>query len=203
MTEFPAENIHNLNKEKRLKLIENYYASKSLEKPGHHDHLEQIFEHYLLEKKYPYYDENETLIETCIRFLILYLEEYDYDLKLKGLFILDHLILNITPSKLNLNMRSTLIFDTLQRYLNDKESIQFLDKAICTMCALLNIIETKYSNAEHQFRKHSVVVESLLSNCYMTSKHAIKCVYLTNLKLYLKYLVLVKIILRIKLLSLL
>ena len=189
-SEFPAENIHNLNKEKRIKLIDNYYASlphagEKIAASSCND-AEKNFENNLLNIKYPDFDESETLIETCIRYLILYLEEYDYDLKLRGILLLDHLLANITPSKLNVNMRSNLIFDTLQRYLNDKDSLAFLDKTLGCMCALLNTIETKYSNNEHQYKRHSLILDSLLNNCFMTSNNSVKCVYLDKLPFYLR-----------------
>ena len=164
------------NREKRIKLIETYQSFKSLD-ISNLPQLEKEFEKYFLAQKYPDLDDDEALIETSIRYLILYLEEYVYDLKCKGLLILDHLISNVTPSKINLNMRSQLLYDSLLKYVNDKESLKFLDKSIGSMCALLNVMETKYSNNEHQYKKHSVVVESLLNNCFMTSNNTVKCVY--------------------------
>ena len=172
------------NREKRIKLIETYQSFKSLD-ISNLPQLEKEFEKYFLAQKYPDLDDDEALIETSIRYLILYLEEYVYDLKCKGLLILDHLISNVTPSKINLNMRSQLLYDSLLKYVNDKESLKFLDKSIGSMCALLNVMETKYSNHEHQYKKHSVVVESLLNNCFMTSNNTVKCVYLNKMKLYL------------------
>lgn len=171
------------NKEKRIKLIENYY--KSVESTSALTN-EQTFESFLLTQKFPFYDENDNLVETYIRYCILYFEELNYDQKSTGLNLLDHLLVNISPSKLNLNMRSQLIYDTLERYLNMKESSQFLDNIIQTMLCLLNIIESKYSTTEHQFRKHSHVFDSLLNNCYMTTTNEIKCIYLKHLPNYLK-----------------
>ena len=172
------------NREKRIKLIETYQSLKSLD-ISNLPRLEEEFEKYFLAQKYPDLDDDEALIETSIRYLIFYLEEYVYDLKCKGLLILDHLISNVTPSKINLNMRSQLLYDSLLKYVNDKESLKFLDKSIGSMCALLNVMETKYSNHEHQYKKHSFVAESLLNNCFMTSNNTVKCVYLNKMKLYL------------------
>jgi hypothetical protein len=171
------------NKEKRCKLIDNYF--KSIE-PTAVIKDEKAFENFLFSKKFPFYDENDNLVEIYIRYCILYLEELNFDLKQLGLDLLDHLLVNISPSKLNLNMRSKLIFDTLERYLNIKESSQFLDTIIQTMLNLLNIIESKYSTSEHQFKKHSQIFDSLLNNCYMSTNSEIKCIYLKNLPNYLK-----------------
>ncbi len=181
--------FHEQNREKRIKLIENYHGvSRGIFRSidiSNATHLETEFEAYFLDVKYPQLDDDEALIESSIRYLILYLEEYVYDLKCKGLLILDHLIANITPSKLNTNMRSQLLYDSLVKYINDKESLTFLDKSIGTMCALLNVIESKYANNEHQFKKHSAILESLLNSCYMSSNNTVKCIYLNKLKLYI------------------
>ncbi len=88
--------FHEQNREKRIKLIENYHGvSRGIFKSidiSNATHLETEFEAYFLDVKYPQLDDDEALIESSIRYLILYLEEYVYDLKCKGLLILDHLI---------------------------------------------------------------------------------------------------------------
>ena len=197
------EDVHNEKKQKRINLILNYYnsivshspAATTFENskktsldidPNNKSSLESEFEIYLFKLVYPNLDDNDKLVEVYIRYVILYLEEFNYDLKLNGLKLLDHLLENITPSRLTLNMRSNLIYDTLQKYVNDKESIQFLDHITKTMCQFLNLIESKYASVEHQYKKHSLLVDSLLNNCYMTSNKLIKCVYLSNLNDYVK-----------------
>ena len=73
-------------------------------------------------------DENEPLIEIIIRYSILYLEEFNYDLKLIGLNLLDHLMLNTSAAVLNLNMRSKLILTTYEKNINDKNLYLYMHR---------------------------------------------------------------------------
>ena len=83
-------------------------------------------------------------------------------------------------------MRSRLLFETLERYINFKDSLSFLDEIIQIMCSLLNVMETKYSQTEHGYKKHSLIVDVLLNSCYMTTNSSIKLIYLKNLKSYIE-----------------
>ena len=193
------------NKDKRKKQIKGFYEYLSsirtteldqsknqlftifdfISNPNDTQLLEEQFNEYLLSLEYPVLDLDDKLVEVLIRYSIVYMEEFDYDLKLAGLGLIEHLLLNLTSSKLVVNMRSSLIYETLSKYLNDKESIAFLDRIIRVMCILLGKFETKYAASEHCFSKHSIVVDSLLNNCYMSSNFKVKTVYLVNLKLFL------------------
>lgn len=82
-------------------------------------------------------ESNERLLETGIRYALAYLEEYDYAHKLTGLRLLDHLIDQVSPTRLKLNMRAELVRETLARYVNDKDSLEFLDKSNELMIKLL------------------------------------------------------------------
>lgn len=186
------------NQEIRFKLIENYVSSLNDKVDSQlaiaqdldlksKQNLEKNFESYLLNLQFSFYDnDDENLIEIWIRYAITYLEEYDYDKKTHGLSLLDNLMLNVTQTKLLFNMRSDLIYNTFQRYLNDKDSVEFLNSITHSMRILLNIIESKYSSSEHRFKKHSLVYDSLLNNCYMSSSAQVKIVYYKNLKEFIK-----------------
>ena len=176
------ENYSNFNRDKRLKLVQNFsnLTKSNLEN-------EADFEQYVKQIKFPLFDDNDNLIETLIRYSILYLEEFNYELKLQGLDLLDHLVMNTSPSVLNLNMRSKLIFTTYERYMNDKDgSLIFLEQQIQSMLKLLNVIESKQSSSEHNYIKHSLILDSLLNNCYMTTNIDTKTVYYKNLNDYVK-----------------
>lgn len=177
------ENYSNFNKDKRLKLIQNYNSSFK-NNNAKADEEEASFEKHLINTKS--FDENEPLIEIIIRYSILYLEEFNYDLKLIGLNLLDHLMLNTSAAVLNLNMRSKLILTTYEKNINDKEHLIFLDRQLESMCKLLNVIESSYSCGEHCFKQHSLVFDSILNNCYMTTNQQVKTIYYKNLIHYIK-----------------
>jgi hypothetical protein len=147
--------------------------------------LENRFNTYLLSLNYPCLDVDDNFIEMYIRYSIIYLEDYNYDNKLIGLHLLDHFLHNLTPSKLVVNMRADLIYNTLFKYVNDKDSCAFLCRAIPVMRFLLDKIETKYSRAEHCYAKHSIVVDAMLSSCYMSTDMRVKTIYMRCLGEYL------------------
>ena len=185
------ENFSNFNKAKRIKIIDNileYSKRENLSSvvfdSNDQDEIESNFECFFLTTNYRMLEDKEELIELSIRYAIMYLEEYNYELKIKGLDIIDHLVINATPNQLNCNFRSKLIFETFQKYLNDKESVQFLIRILKSMCLLLNIIESKYAISEHNYIQHSLVTESILNSCYMTSNNEIKRIYYENLIIY-------------------
>jgi len=180
------ENYSNFNREKRIKLIENYQASLRHKPVSSFLSDETSFEKFTLDTKFPEFDENESLIEIVIRYSILCLEEFNYELKIKGLELLDHLMESTSPSLLNLNMRSRLILSSFERYINDKDgSVIFLDKQMESMRRLLNLIETSYSSGEHNYKQHSIVFDSMLNNCYMTTNQTVKTIYFKNLIFYI------------------
>lgn len=176
------ENFSNFNKSKRIQLVERYSKAESLNLE-----TEAQFEHYILGFKFPHYDENENLIETLIRYSVLYLEEFNYDLKQTGLTLLDHLMANTSPSVLNLNMRSKLVLTSFEKYINDKEGpLVYLDKQMQSMLKLLNIIESTHSSSQHSYKQHSLILDSILNNAYMTTNTAIKEIYFKNIQGYVK-----------------
>lgn len=151
------------------------------------DIIEQDFENsYLLKLEFPYFDNKDSLIETYIRYALTYLDDIDYNKKINGLRLFNHLFSQITPMQLNLNMRSTLIYDSFNKYLNDKECVEFFAGILSSMRILLNIIESKYACREHAYSKHSNVLDSLLNNCYMSSNNNVKVIYLKSIKDYLE-----------------
>lgn len=143
---------------------------------------EDEFQSYILNLDYQQLEADENLIEIGVRFALSYVEEYDYGLKLVGLKLLTHLVDNLTEATLKKNMRIDLVNDTLIKYLNDKESLEFLDKSneLAIKCA--NIMECKYNMNQHYYKKHSTLVDSMLNNCYMSTSKLVKCIYLKNLK---------------------
>lgn len=92
------------------------------------------------------HDEQQTsrLIETALRYALAYLEESEYALKLTGVRLLDHLVDQIGASRLKVNMRAELVRDTLARYINDKDSLEFLDKSNELMIKLLGIFLNRF-----------------------------------------------------------
>lgn len=181
------------NKEKRFKLIRSYHehVSKSSSKSsllaeyvqdlGDEENLEQGFTRYLLSSTPAQLDSDEVLVETFIRYSMIYLEDFAYDLKLTGLSLIEHLITNITPSKLLVNMRSNLIYECLSKYVTDKDSCVFLERVLPIMALFLNQIETRHNAGEHCYVKHSEVVGSILSICYMTTDPIVKTIFLRHL----------------------
>ena len=128
--------------------------------------------------KAPDFEQKDSLIETLIRYSISYLEEFNYELKLAGLRLIDHLTDNISQSQLNANLRSKLLIDTLERYLHDKDSHEFLNRILATMCSCLKAYEAESGSiGQHSFKKHSQILDSMLSNCYMTSDLQVKIIY--------------------------
>lgn len=79
----------------------------------------------------------DRLLETGLRYALAYLEEYDYSHKLTGLRLLDHMIERVSSTRIKMNMRAELVRDSLARYVNDKDSIEFLDKSNELMIKLL------------------------------------------------------------------
>ncbi len=186
------ENYSNFNNEKRLHLIKSYNQSVPFTSDTSsntcHD-LQEQFNTFIISHKHNEFSQLQTehhLIDTIIQYSLLHLEEFDYNLKLKGLHILDHLIEHSTNTQINFNMRSQLVYNCLERYITDKENLTFLNSTLQTMCLLLNVIEIKSKCSEHSFRNHSVVIEILLNNCYMTTNLPVKLVYYTNYVNYLK-----------------
>jgi hypothetical protein len=199
------------NREKRLKQIKSFYeylatcrgkridsdeldanwASifsiferiKDLE--SQNETLEESFYNYLLSLKYPCLDIDDNLIEMYIRYSIMYLDDYDYNLKLNGLNLIDHLLEHLTSSKLGVNMRAVLLYNSLLKYAADKESRVFLGRIMPTMCLLLNKIETKFARGDHCYSQHSVVVDSLLNACYMSTDFQVKTIFIKSLHGYL------------------
>ncbi|CAF0793903.1 unnamed protein product [Brachionus calyciflorus] len=189
MQDFDLESKNNFlnlnsNKEKRLNLIQNYLKKSQIHLEE--NDLELNFDTFILDLKFPQFDEDSDLIEVTIRYSIFYLEEFDYEKKRHGLRVLNHMMDNITPAKMSLNMRSELIYDTFQKYINDKDSVEFLGDILESMRKLLNIIESKYTSQEHNYKKHSLVVDSMLSNCYMSSNVLVKSIYYNKFCLYVK-----------------
>ena len=182
------ESFSNINKEKRILLIKFHSETLSNIKVENNTDLENEFESHLYSMKFPKFDDDNqrnSLIDATIRYSILCLDEFDYGLKTKGILLLDHLITNTSPSYLNFNMRSNLIFSSLERYLTDKDNLDFMDKALKTVCNLLKIMESKYTSNEHSYRKHSNVINSILNGCYMSTSPVVKCVFYANLINYL------------------
>jgi len=184
------ENYSNFNHKKRLQLIESYNQSATFTTNTTTDSanldLLALFDAYVTTQKHYHFSQlqnEDHLIDIIIQYSLLYLEEFNYDLKIKGLNSLDHLICHSTQAQINFNMRSQLIYTCLERYIIDKE---FLDRALKTMRQLLNVIETKSKCSEHSYRKHSVVIEVLLDNCYMTTNSLVKLVYYTSFVDYLR-----------------
>lgn len=79
----------------------------------------------------------DRLLETGLRYALAYLEEYDYSHKLTGLRLLDHMIDRVSSTRLKVNMRAELVRESLARYVNDKDSLEFLDKSNELMIKLL------------------------------------------------------------------
>lgn len=167
-------------KQKRTKLIEAFKLFSSHESIN----LEQQFEDYVLNVNLAGFDD-EALLDVTLRYGILYLEEIDYQKKIHALKILNHLMDNVTHAKLLFNMRAQLLYDTYNKYLNDKECVQFLRIIGQSMLKLLEIMEPNYSSGDHYYSKHSQTLASMLSNCYMSTSLAAKTVYYRNLTLFI------------------
>ncbi len=176
----------NLNKEDLERIFSIIEIVKLSENEDGSELLEESFNKYLYELKYPSLDIDDTIIEVFIRYSLIYLEDFNYDLKLKGVDLIDFLLNNLTSSKLLVNMRSSLIYETLLKYINDKDSIIFLSNIIRVMCFLLNKMETKYGAAEHLYKKHSFVLDSLLNSCYLSTSFQIKTIYLNSFQKFLQ-----------------
>lgn len=184
------ENFSNFNGEKRKQLIISYHKRHNflgaIELPE--NPIEQ-FEGYLFSLNQSQFNDvknEDHLIDTTIQCSLLYLEEYNYDLKTKGLAILEHLVAEATASQLNFNLRSKLVYDCLERYINDKDNLDFMDKTQRVMCSLLNFMESNQSAKIHSFKQHSVVFGALLNNSYMTTKLPAKLVYYKNFLAYMR-----------------
>lgn len=181
--------------EKRTKLMESLTGSEATTSDDFNSKLLSLSRQDL--------DEDERLLETAIRYSLAYLEEFEYTNKLMGVRLLSHLIDNTSPSGIKLNMRADLIRDTLGRYVNDKESLEFLDQSNELMIKLLGLIgrswfnqwdkieivfcfkgitETKYNTNEHYFKQTSAYIDSALNNCYMSTNVQVKAIYLKHLK---------------------
>lgn len=182
------ENHTNFNENKRFLIIKSYLSIAPFTKETNESTLTNEFEKFIFAAESHCFTEkcDDHLIESTIRYSLLYLEEYNYELKTKGLSILDLLINNVSSAQLNFNLRSKLIYDNLERYVNEKENLDFMDKSCKLMCKLLNIIQSKNTCSDHGFKQHSVVIDSMLTNCYMTTNAAVKLVYFENLVNYLK-----------------
>ena len=121
---------HTSTKQKRIELIENYLKSTQVQ--CQQSEVEQTFEKHIFGLGYPGFDNDATLVEVLIRYSIFFLEELDYDKKKHGLKLLNHLMENLTPSLLHSNMRSDLIYNSFNKYMNDKDSIDFIIKLVFT-----------------------------------------------------------------------
>lgn len=183
-------NFSNFNEEKRKQLVTAYHKSQNF--LGNvelgEDPIKQ-FEDYLFSMRQSQFDSlrnEDHLIDTTIQYSLLYLEEYNYDLKTKGLTLFEHLVAEATASQLNFNLRSKLVFNCLERYINDKENLDFMDKTQRIMCSLLSVMESSQSAKIHCFKQHSVVFGALLNNSYMTTKLAAKLVYYQNFLVYMR-----------------
>ena len=130
-----SHNYHDLNRSKREQLVTSYYTLLAKSSDDHQsasdssklkDEREMFaavysakdvkleeFERLVLTIKAPCFEEKDSLIETLIRYSISYLEEFNYDLKLTGLKLIDHLIANLDHSQLNANLRSKLLIESL------------------------------------------------------------------------------------------
>jgi hypothetical protein len=173
--------IDNENKEKRLKQLKNYYSSISpvinyTDKELVNKFEDEIFNRKSINNQFDLV-RDAPLIEVAIRYSLSFLDEFNYPVKLQGLLILDHLLINLTTTQLEDNMRSSLIYESLKRFMHDKEDVTFLKSTIRSMMLLLKRIETKYNTSQHHYQKYSFVLESMLNNCYMTSKNDVKYVY--------------------------
>jgi hypothetical protein len=183
------EDFSNFNGEKRKQLIISYHKSFSfLDDNSNKDPTEQFDEHLLLLKRSKLVEltSEDRLIDTAIQYSLFYLEEYNYDLKSKGLSIVEHLLAEATCSQLLYNLRSKLIYTCLERYINDKDNLKFMDKTQRVMSSLLNVMESNQSSKTHAFKQHSVVFGSLLNNSYMTTKLPAKLVYYNNFLVYIR-----------------
>ena len=171
-------------KQKRIKLIEGFNKAKSSFAQVSID-LEHQFEDYVFKVNFAGFDD-ETLLDVTLRYGIFYLEEIDYKKKIHALQILNHLVDNVTHTKLLFNMRAQLLYDAYNKYMNDKESVEFLRFIGESMLKLLDIMEPKYSSGDHYYYRHSQTLASILSNCYMTTNLPAKTVYYKNLALFIQ-----------------
>lgn len=183
MTCTGTDNFLNLTstKQKRAKLIEGFSRAKNLFALE----SEQAFEDHVFRLRFPGF-EDEALLEVTLRYGIFYLEEFDYQKKIHALQILNHLMDNLTQAKLIFNMRAQLLYDTYNKYLNDKESSEFLQKIGESMLKLLAIMEPEYASGEHYYCKHSDTISSMLTNCFLSTSIPAKTVYYKNLVLFIK-----------------
>ena len=184
------DNYLNFNNQKRLKLVESYFKATPFGSnlaPGN-EALTQ-FEAFLFEQRSQEFKKDLTtddqLIDITIQYALLYLEEYNYELKTKGLSILDHLVSHSTSSQLNFNLRSRLVYNSVERYANDKENIEFMEGAIQFICKLLAVMEPKSLVRTHSYKQHSILIESLMNNAFMTTNIEVKMVYYRNFVRYL------------------
>lgn len=184
------ENFANFNGEERKQLVISYHKSHNFLGAIElaEDPIEQ-FEGYLFSLNRFQFNSiinEDHFIDTTIQCFLLYLEEYNYDLKTKGLAILEYLVAEATESQLNFNLRSKLVYNCLERYINDKDNLDFMDKTQRVMCSLLNVMESNQSAKIHSFKQHSVVFGALLNNSYMTTKLPAKLVYYKNFLIYMR-----------------
>ena len=130
-------NIDESLAEKRNRLLANYAAMSG----GQNEPMsESQFNAKLLSLNSAQLEEDgddDRLLETAIRYALAYLEEFDYELKMLGVRMLERIVEQTRPTRLKLNMRADLIRDTLNRYVNDKEALDFLDKSNELMIKLL------------------------------------------------------------------
>ena len=178
------------SKERRCQLARGYLKTLNSISDSPSDDTEML-EHFevahALATRFPHFEANDPLVEVTIRYAIAYMEEeLDVALKLKGVRLLCHLIDNISPGRLHINMRAELIYQTLNKYLNVKESLEFLVELTRAMLALLNVLESAATCGAHHFRRHSLVVDSLLTNCYMSTDTRVRSVYVRHLSSFVR-----------------
>lgn len=126
----------------------------------------------------------ENLVDLAIKAFIAYIEDYDYEQRIKALDLLDHLVENCIKTQLSFNNRALFIFSFLNRYLHDKDSPEFLKRLLHSTLKLLDIIESKYTSNEHQYKLHSEVFEGVLNNCYLSTQTNIKLIYYDSIQEY-------------------
>jgi hypothetical protein len=131
---------------------------------------------------------NDYLMTLCIKLSLKLIESYtiNFDDKLLGIDLINGLISKTSKSDLNLNNRTLLLLNNIERFMYDKDCIEFIYKLYFTQLKLLDIQETQYAVNDHEYSLHSKYFNILLNNCLMCSNLNIKIIYFFFLKKYLE-----------------
>ena len=136
--------------------------------------------------KFPHF--NEHLITLSIKYCLKLIESFtiNYDDKFHGIDLINCIIEKTSKSDLKANNRTLLLLNTIERFVYDKDSIEFIYKLYKTQLSILDIHETKYTVNEHDYNLHSKYLNNLFNSCLMCSNLSFKIVYFVILKRFLQ-----------------